>query len=364
MTRKITHSHYKFISDKRLRYIDGMRGAAILAVVFFHYFSRWTPPNNPENLYPYGSLFSAYAAWGKYGVQLFFVISGFVISMTLFSCKGFREFFVRRFARLFPVMLLSSCLTFIIISLIGAPPSFKVKISYFLPSLTFVDPLLLNGLFGIHSIRSMDGAYWSIFVEIHFYIIAAIVFFLNKLFFARNFLLTMIACTFLQCILLALHQTKLSIFWQNISIVSHLPWFSIGMGFYFLQVGKRDKYSDLLIVSGIILLLFDYALAQNIGGCLASVIIPALFFSVIRYPVMQKMMSARWVSLIGLCSYSLYLLHQKIGVSLIHSLGTAHPIWISESLASVVTALMIGLSVAIYFFYEHPANQKINDLLK
>ena len=67
----------------RIDYIDGLRGVAILGVVLFHAYARWT------EVVPYGSRYSDFVIFknGWLGVYLFFVISGFVITMTLSRTK-------------------------------------------------------------------------------------------------------------------------------------------------------------------------------------------------------------------------------------------------------------------------------------
>ena len=96
------------MDSRRIASIDGLRTIAIFAVVAFHYCYRWGPPLNSESLYPYGTALAGLPGvrFGGCGVQLFFVISGFVIAMTLDRRKTPREFVVRRYARLAPAMLL------------------------------------------------------------------------------------------------------------------------------------------------------------------------------------------------------------------------------------------------------------------
>jgi peptidoglycan/LPS O-acetylase OafA/YrhL len=81
-----------------MRYVaslDGLRGAAVLFVVFFHYFPR-------AGTGPLGFLASA----GWMGVDIFFVLSGYLITRILYEQRGaehyFRNFYMRRVLRLFP----------------------------------------------------------------------------------------------------------------------------------------------------------------------------------------------------------------------------------------------------------------------
>jgi len=81
----------KYISS-----LDGLRGAAALLVVLFHYFPRTSAG-------PFGVL----ASFGWMGVDIFFVLSGFLITSILYEQRGaehyFRNFYMRRLLRLSPL---------------------------------------------------------------------------------------------------------------------------------------------------------------------------------------------------------------------------------------------------------------------
>ncbi len=102
------------IADKRrISFLDGLRGVAIILVVFFHAYG------NPYQFgrYPYGDTFAGVISYGWVGVQLFFMISGFVIFMTLEKCRNFQEFICRRWLRLFPAMLMCSLIIYLTVPL-------------------------------------------------------------------------------------------------------------------------------------------------------------------------------------------------------------------------------------------------------
>src|SRR3954469_25711168 len=82
---------------RRFPALDGLRGTAILAVLICHYSSLM-----PKNSALAGILMNGWA-----GVDLFFVISGFLITEILFDAKDtpnyFRNFYARRILRIFPL---------------------------------------------------------------------------------------------------------------------------------------------------------------------------------------------------------------------------------------------------------------------
>ncbi len=101
----------------RVEWLDALRGVAIIPVMLRHYLSRFTPPDFRYDLYGYQSDITYNFRWGGLGVELFFVISGFVIFH--FASKEFsiREFLSKRIARLLPPLVFCSIVTFAIVNM-------------------------------------------------------------------------------------------------------------------------------------------------------------------------------------------------------------------------------------------------------
>ena len=95
------------VKNLRIKHIDGLRGIAILVVVFFHAYSRWTNLIESQK----ESFLESFFQYGFYGVHLFFIISGFVIIMSLERSEKFFNFLYKRWLRIFPAMLAVSLLS-------------------------------------------------------------------------------------------------------------------------------------------------------------------------------------------------------------------------------------------------------------
>jgi len=100
------------LPSKRIPELDGIRGLAILLILVWHYFAvplLWGPI-----LGSYHPLANATLGWLWSGVDLFFVLSGFLIGRILLEQRGapryFRVFYLRRVARTFPLYFLSLAL--------------------------------------------------------------------------------------------------------------------------------------------------------------------------------------------------------------------------------------------------------------
>lgn len=140
---------------RRLWALDGLRGLAALAVVAYHYLERG------PSLYPQLGLQHSWAEWGRYGVQLFFIISGFVIFDSARRSTT-REFAANRVIRLYPAYWVAVILTFVVVYSFGLPGR-QTSIPVALVNLT-----MLQGFLGIPYV---DGAYWTLAIELTFYFV-------------------------------------------------------------------------------------------------------------------------------------------------------------------------------------------------
>jgi peptidoglycan/LPS O-acetylase OafA/YrhL len=135
--------------NERLKELDALRGIASVMVVMFH-FSMGRPQSEPVLKY------------FVTGVDLFFIISGFVIFMSLEHIRSVKEFAINRFTRLFPAFWLCLCLTFAFrifhTAWQGIPP--ETGISGLLANMT-----MFPFYFGQ---PELDGTYWTLAVEMLF----------------------------------------------------------------------------------------------------------------------------------------------------------------------------------------------------
>lgn len=162
--------------DARIPELDGLRGFAILIVVLVHYaYSEGTP--GPPWLVHLRNLFSL----GWTGVDLFFVLSGFLIGGILLDAKPsanyFKTFYVRRFYRIIPVYYLW-ILTFIALVVLGGTFLKAHTHSGILPPIgfeVFEHFLFLQNTFLPKHVSLATwwlGVTWSLAVEEQFYLVA------------------------------------------------------------------------------------------------------------------------------------------------------------------------------------------------
>lgn len=148
-------------------YVDSIRGIAILMVVSFHAFS-FTPQTDTQET---AMLFLQSLSLG---VPLFFVLSGFLISQIVFLQQErfpVKAFAVRRFARIAPPFVASIALYLLLNGSIFNNPLQA-------GSLVLQNLLTLPNFLG--DVRMINPVSWSLFVEIHFYILFPLLFFLFR----------------------------------------------------------------------------------------------------------------------------------------------------------------------------------------
>ncbi|HWC55890.1 MAG TPA: acyltransferase [Sphingomicrobium sp.] len=336
---------------RRISTLDGFRALAIMMVVAFHYNVRWSAPADVPPHLPVASPFARFIPfeYGWMGVQLFFSISGFVILMTLTRSRGLRDFAVRRFARLWPALIVASALTTLIVNAIG-PHEWRVGIGDYATSLTLIEPQLWN-LAGLH-VEWVDSVYWTLWVELCFYFVAAILFFAAR----RDFLKVWLAFQLL-VVVAALLLPAAAV--EMIAFPHQLPYFTIGICTFELWSGTKARK---LAIGGAVfaaaLILADATVTHGaiqpqlpvIIGDLSIFALFALFL--LDHPIL-KPFAWKPVVLLGQASYSLYLIHQEIGVSLLRQLSG---IPFVAALALVV-AVCVGTSLALFRWIEVPAKK-------
>lgn len=154
--------------------LDGLRGLAILMVLLFHY----------ATLLP--SFVLPVFGQGWAGVQLFFVLSGFLITGILLDSKGqehyFRNFYARRTLRIFPLYygVLSVLLIALLVFRLGFPQVWAHK--HLAPLLWSYQPWLwtytANIQMAIHNkVMFLVGHFWTLCVEEQFYLVWPLVVF-------------------------------------------------------------------------------------------------------------------------------------------------------------------------------------------
>lgn len=301
----------------RIQFLDGLRGLAIFWVVLFHAFVRW-----PEFV-PYGDRYSGTpsVAYGWLGVQLFFLISGFVISMTLHRSAGFWNFMFRRWMRLFPAMALCSALIFLSAPVFPERPAGEATLRDLLPGLIFVDPEWLSLAFGSPQ-GLLEGAFWSLFVEMKFYVIAGVLYFLVG---GRKMIVGLAGLALLGPASLGiekwvpgidLHEIR---YFAGLLSLRHFGWFAAGALYYEYYTSRTRIFLPLAVLAAI-------ASAAMLDGPQHYIPLFALsiifaFTAAVTSTHARALLVNKVMMFFGFISYPLYLIHENMMVAIIVKVG-------------------------------------------
>jgi peptidoglycan/LPS O-acetylase OafA/YrhL len=324
-------------AKRRLTGIDSLRGIAAMLVVLFHYTTRY------DELFQHTAAPAFAVPWGHLGVNLFFMISGFVIFMTLERTSHSMDFVVSRFSRLYPAFWAAVIVTFALTHWLGLPGKL-VGLPTALLNMTMLHSFL--------NVTSVDGVYWTLEVELIFYFWAWLAFRLGLL--GRVHLL--LAVLFVLRLVYFYTGTVLHIDlpWQvfRLLILKVIPWFAAGIMVYRLASHYGTVRRDLAVLGGAVLLL---AIAEGPGLALLLVALSVVLYAAAtgRLALLDNPVLV-WL---GVISYTLYLVHENIGWALIRRLEMAG---VMPNLA-IAAALLLALALASLLTYliEQPAMRSV-----
>lgn len=296
---------------QRLHWLDATRGIAAGAVLIEHTLAATFPAFNQFHQTRLDS--------GHAGVILFFFCSGYAISLSL-SHTPLITFWIRRFFRLYPLYWFS-----ILLALVTGVAATN-NLDTVLANLT-----MLQSFLGYYH---LIGIYWSLIVEMAFYIIISI-FFLTKL---TNQPLLVSSCllfvAFIADVFLPLFGREPSGGW----IASHLATISIGILFYHAHA-QRIAHATAYWFLGLSLVIQLAGSWQAPEFFYARILGYAAFVLILRLG--RDYTWPSWLIWCGTISYSIYLMHIIV-------LGIIAP----TSFPGVVSVLVITLLVSACTYYS------------
>src|SRR5580658_353052 len=339
-------------SQERIAVLDLMRFAAALSVVIFHYgFRGYTAGGLQLVRFP---ALSPLARYGYLGVNLFFMISGFVISMSA-EGKSAASFSASRFIRLYPAYWVACTLTFVAVPLLGAP-HLAGTFHQWLVNLTMLQQAL--------GVPDIDGSYWSLFAELRFYLF---IFLISATRLFRFFPASLVVWA---AYLLA---AKRGVVWppSRFAIFPYGAYFIAGAAFYLVYRKRAVPLAWALVgVSGGLAYSECTRDARHLTryfeepiSPLVAASITATFFMLFALLALRKLegVARPWFFAVGAMTYPLYLIHQYMGYALINKLadGSLPYLWLL-----LIVVLMLALSWSLNRFLEVPAARALKKVVR
>jgi len=340
--------------------IDGLRSLAVISVIIYHAKINF---NN-----------SQFLNGGFFGVDIFFVISGYLISLLIFKelaekkSFSFSNFYKRRIRRIIPVLLLVMIISLPIAWIILPPSSFVNLSESIISSIAFISNIYFY-LSGIEY-NAWEGLFipflhnWSLSIEEQFYILFPFFTVIVFKFFRKYLFLFLIFCFvtsfFTHLILNKNHQSLTFYFlytriWEFIA-GSVLAYLEIKNG----QRCKNANFNTFFPIIGLFLILYGLFFFNkdnhNLSYLLLSVIVGTCLFIWFtnKNDIIKKIFSIKVLVYIGLISYSLYLWHYPL-----FSFAKISGIVSGSLIKKIIMALILfTLSIASYFIIEKPFRKK------
>jgi peptidoglycan/LPS O-acetylase OafA/YrhL len=313
--------------------IDVLRGFASIWVVLSHFLPHWNDH--------YGStLILVSNAQGVDAVRLFFVISGFVIFMTLEKCRHLADFAWMRFSRLYPAYLASLVLaTGIGWALFGA---------YFWPGGFLANLTMFDEFLGF---PPSDVVYWSLTVELAFYLNVAWIFVLGWHRRPKTMVFVWLIAALIWSFFVPAPKVLERGWLEHLFDLDQAPFFALGIVFY--DAVKRGWSR-----AGAALAVFALAVEGRFHGWKGA-LIAALIALIIQAAIRGhlRFLVGRATLWLGAISYSLYLIHRNLGYS---GLDWLHARGMGPGLAiPLVIAAALAAASLLAYGLEKPALERL-----
>ncbi len=331
--------------------INLLRFGAAMLVLLFHYFAGYASPGHrlAARFIDQGLLPGAgrlYAGYGWIGVEIFFVISGYVIAISAHGSAAL-PFARRRVLRLWPAALICATL-----SLAFLWP--------FDPRLLHLDEYWRSAMLWPWG-KYIDDSYWTLALECVFYTLVALILWLSPGRDRIEWLAALLGLVSLAYWTGGSNIAGLSLRGEQLLMLTHGCFFALGILLHRWHAGHRGLWRALalsiLIGTGIAEILNINRLT-GIGMRIAYPVwvAPTIFLAGLGVvalspriqPWLERHLPRRPVLLLGLATYPLYLIHQTLGLILIGGLLELGMAYIPAALIALTAITATALVIAAW----------------
>lgn len=358
--------------------LDGVRGIAILLVLFTHLGA----------IVRSAGVFSVVTREGWVGVDLFFVLSGFLITRILIATREdrqyYRRFYIRRALRIWPLYFLYVLVIYSglhILVHIDAVQRFAATSQVLRDNLLHLSqPLIVYFLFvqNLTNFGDMLGVTWSLCVEEHFYLIWPLlvrkfsIAVLKKILWIGFFLQPLLRLAYV-----FFAQSRHVTYATYYEVIYHRTYFHLDaiiagclLGLYWIEWKQPERQRSrfwAMVIAGIAASVVCIVLTRQyntLGSCLAYTTLSILFAGAIGLVLLgwnRPFFLNRRLRYMGKISYGFYLIHFPIiavfqSHAVLAKLFPFHSVLLSELAGAIcATAISLAIAAASWNWLEKPA---------
>ena len=318
--------------NDRFTELDGLRGIAALLIVIYHY------TYNYNRIWGYEIDIPHFFAYGSWGVPLFFIISGFVIFWSILRQKKPATFALSRFRRLYPPFWVALVISIPVVMLWG-PENLRANTD---TSTLLMQFTMMQEYFGF---RNFDGVFWTLTLELSFYFII-----LNLAYFKQIEALDYwLIFWLLSTSVITLFNLNIPFWLTKLLIIKYNLFFAMGIAFYKIRQNIAGKSTYTLVA----LCILTAPLYNDAKATVACYLLFSLFWLTTINKL--KILSHPVLLFFGTISYSLYLIHQNLGYTIIGKL-LEHGIHPAVCII-IATTVSISLAYLMHKFIEQPSGK-------
>lgn len=335
--------------SSRILELDALRAISCLNLLLFHFTYVY------QNKYGFESPLGFAFPYGKYGVQLFFMLSGLVNAMTLLSKRKPGDFIAARCIRIFPsywLMILASLVLFSCLSMFQVVPTV---------SSTLANASTMPRLFGYDT---MEPVTWTLQIEMLFYGFLMVTLMTGWIDRPLRLMMGAVGVSLVSCLCFdwffvhrpdSVWNSRFAVI-ENLFFMRNLPLFAMGILLNEIRSGRGKAWKHSLGILASALAFHAIDLRDH------NPVATAMLFSLLALSAYGKIPVLRFKPLlfVSTISYSLYLFHNNAGCALIAWLES---IGVNPQVSVLLgTVFAIAIGAAVTYWFEQPITKRLRTI--